>query len=122
MTTGDVAPLAAAGAPCRIGARHAFIHERLLVEIARATAGGGALTLSKRDLGRLLGCSQRMVDNGVSRLRAAGEIESHTRFDESGGQLASEYRATEAGLVHAFRLIAKADSHDFMPPESAMNA
>ena len=81
------------------------------MEIARATVEDGGLTCSKRDLGVMLGCSQRMVDNGMTRLREAGYVVALTRFSESGGQMASEYRATDSGLVRAFRLLAKAKAN-----------
>lgn len=92
------------------------------MEIARATVEDGGLTCSKRDLGVMLGCSQRMVDNGMTRLREAGYVIALTRFAESGGQLASEYRATDSGLVRAFRLLAKAKVDSIQDGRDAASA
>lgn len=88
-----------AGVSRRINGRHAFIHERVLELIARETELRGGVHFRKADLAHRLGCYERTLDRAVTRLRREGLIASTPLFDEAGGQLGNEYRATEAGLA-----------------------
>lgn len=88
-----------AGVSRRINGRHAFIHERVLEMVARETVLRGGVRFRKPDLAQRLGCYERTLDRAVTRLRREGLIASTPLFDEAGGQLGNEYRATEAGLA-----------------------
>ena len=87
------------GVSKRINGRHAFIHERVLELIARETELRGGVHFRKADLAHRLGCYERTLDRAVTRLRREGLIASTPLFDEVGGQLGNEYRATEAGIA-----------------------
>lgn len=94
--------------PARIGDRHAFAHERVLVYIALETRLEGAVRCSKREVAEMLNVNMRTVDRAMMRLRASGEIESTPRHNGSGAQIGNEYRATQKGFEHADSLIARA--------------
>lgn len=94
--------------PARIGDRHAFAHERVLVFIALETRLEGAVRCSKREISEMLGVNLRTVDRAIVRLRSSGEVESVPCHNEAGAQLGNEYRATEEGLATADALIARA--------------
>lgn len=97
----------ASSIPVRIGDRHAFVHERVLVLVAMETRAGADVCLTKGALAQNLGVHVCSIDRAVKRLRAQGEIESIPRYNDQGAQLANGYRATEAGLHHADQLIAR---------------
>lgn len=91
--------------PRRTGDRHSFVHERLLVLIARETAERGSVVFRKGDLAGRMGCCVRSLDRAVSRLRARGLVASAPRFSDKGAQLGNEYRATRRGLVAARKIL-----------------
>lgn len=94
--------------PSQIGGRHTFAHERVLVLIAGNTRDHGCMSLSKREISEVLHLNPRTVDRALMQLRHAGSIESIPRFSESGSQLGNEYRATEAGVMRAMEVVARA--------------
>lgn len=89
------------GVSRRINGRHAFVHERVLELVARETELRGSVTFRKADLAHRLGCCERSLDRAVTRLRREGFITTTPLFDEAGGQLGNEYRATADGLERA---------------------
>ena len=101
------APGGPSGAPAKMGERHAFVHERVLVLIAMATRAGGEAKLTKGDLAQKLGVHVCSIDRAVKRLRAEGDIESIACYSAQGAQLANAYRATPQGLARADALIAR---------------
>lgn len=92
------------GISTKINGRHAFIHERVLELVARETQMRGSVQFHKTDLARRLGCCVRSLDHAVTRLRRDGFITSTAVYDESGGQLGNEYRATPKGVARAAEL------------------
>lgn len=96
------------GVPARIRGRHAFVHERLLILVARETERHGGLRYGKQEASQLLGCNQRSVDRAMTRLRRDGLIRSIPQFNERGGQIANEYRATALGMQQARALCERA--------------
>lgn len=100
---------AAASLPARMGDRHAFIHERLLLLVARCDSAG--ITMGKRELAELLGVGYRSIDRAMTRLRRAGNVESVGRFDSNGGQLSNTYRLTKQGADAARVLEDRVEHH-----------
>lgn len=84
-----------------VNGRHAFVHERVLVLIARETERNGSVRFLKTDLARRLGCREHTLDRAITRLRREGLVVSTPTFDASGAQRENEYRATEHGMVCA---------------------
>lgn len=93
--------------PDRVGNRHAFVYERVLVLIARETVRCGSATFVKGDLARSLGCCKRSLDRALARLRRAGLVISTPRFGEHGAQLGNDYQATALGISRAFALVSR---------------
>ena len=83
----------------RINGRHAFVHERILEFVARETVRHGSVRFNKNDLALSLGCSAHTVDRALARLRRSGALTSTPIYDELGGQLGNEYRATSEGIA-----------------------
>lgn len=84
-----------------VNGRHAFIHERVLLLIARETERSGSVSFLKTDLARRLGCRGHTLDRALTRLRREGLVVSTPTFDETGAQCANEYRATDEGLARS---------------------
>lgn len=89
--------LSLAGISKRRHGRHAFVHERVLEIIVRETERAGAVSFSKSELAKRLGCCVASLDRAVTRLRREGYVVSTPVFDESGAQRGNTYRATEEG-------------------------
>lgn len=98
-----------------VNGRHAFVHERVLVLIARETERNGSVSFLKTDLSKRLGCSEHTLDRVMTRLRREGLVVSTPTFDESGAQRANEYRATEEGLERAEIIRSKSGTSDRAP-------
>ncbi|WP_172136796.1 helix-turn-helix domain-containing protein [Adlercreutzia sp. ZJ473] len=60
--------------------------------VERSTMGGGHAYCTKREIAEFMKCSAKTVDRAIVRLRSEGVIESHPRFNESGGQEGNAYR------------------------------
>lgn len=93
------------GVPTKINGRHAFIHERLLIIIARETEARGGYSSRKRETANLLGCGVPSIDRAVRSLRREELIKSSPKFGAAGEQLENEYRATYKGLQQADKLL-----------------
>lgn len=97
-----------AAVPTRVGERHAFVHERVLVLIAMETRSGSNAQLTKGDMAQKLGVHVCSIDRAVKRLRDEGAIESIPCYSDRGAQLANAYRATPQGIQKADCIIARA--------------
>ncbi len=95
-----------AGIPAGFKDRHVFVHERLLMLIARETELRGGLHYAKREAAALMECNPRSIDRAVQRLRREGAIKSVACYSDTGAQVANEYRATAKGLRRARKLMA----------------
>lgn len=95
------------GASTVVNGRHAFIHERVLVLIARETERCGSVSFLKSDLAKRLGCQEHTLDRALTRLRREGFVVSTPTFDATGAQRANEYRATDEGLERAEEIKSK---------------
>lgn len=74
------------------------MHERVLELIVRETELRDSVSFRKGDLAKRLGCCGQTLDRAVTRLRREGLIVCTPVFDDNGGQLANEYRATAEGI------------------------
>ncbi len=83
-------PLDATGVPDRVGARHAFVRERLLALVMLHAPQGG-LSASKPEIARALGCSERMVDRALAELKREGLVKTIPQYASNGSQLANVY-------------------------------
>ncbi|WP_165055551.1 MULTISPECIES: GntR family transcriptional regulator [unclassified Adlercreutzia] len=73
------------------------LQQRILGFIVERTAmGGGHAHCTKREIAEFMKCSAKTVDRAIVRLRAEGVIESHPRFNESGGQEGNTYRVVSS--------------------------
>ena len=99
------------GLPLTVNGRHAFVHERVLLLIARKTMEDGSVSFRKKELAAQLGCCDAMLDRAIARLRRSGEVVSTPTFTETGSQLANRYHATERGLASARVMMEMAREH-----------
>ena len=105
-----------AGIPAGFEDRHVFVHERLLMLIARETELRGGLRYAKRETAALMECNLRSIDRAVRRLRREGAIKSVARYSDTGAQVANEYRATAKGMRRARKLMARVQAEDQSSP------
>lgn len=89
------------GVATRTNGRHTFVHERVLIVVAREKERHGWVSFRKLDFAKRLGCCEHSLDRAIAKLRRDGLIVSKPVFDERGAQLGNEYRATDAGIVRA---------------------
>ena len=101
-----------AGIPAGFRDRHVFVHERLLMLIARETELNGGFRYGKREAADLMGCNQRSIDRAVTRLRREGTVKSVPRYSETGAQVANEYRATAKGMRKARALMERVEESE----------
>lgn len=111
-----------AGIPAGFEDRHVFVHERLLMLIARETELRGGFHYAKRETAALMGCNPRSIDRAVRRLRHEGAIKSVARYSDTGAQVANEYRATAKGLRRARNLMARVSSQGDPGPHRSLGA
>lgn len=103
------------GIAMRLGARHAFAHEQLLILIALGGVpkcagdlerfGTGTVSMPKQQIARELGTCSKTVERSVHRLLLDGLIERVARTSESGATMCNEYRLTDDGWDAARRLV-----------------
>lgn len=66
--------------------------EALLGYLASETVLHGGARCTKRELAERIGRNVKTIDRSLADLRRRGPVSVEMRFNESGGQIASEYR------------------------------
>ena len=92
------------GISTRVNGRHAFVHECLLMLIARETVLRDGVEFGKEDISKRMKRSSLSVSKALTTLRKNGFIVVEPQYDENGGQLMNRYRATSAGIERAEQL------------------
>lgn len=107
MERRDASSISMEGIPTRLGSRHAFLYERLMLLIVRETLAGSCLSCGKADLARLLSCNQLSMDRAVHKLKLKRFIAVKPRFAPNGAQAVNEYCATGRGIKYARLLLSR---------------